>query len=207
MRFRPIVCFLSVYSWDVAAQQAATQPETPTERSFHIRGSPTGRIIVGSCTVRRCVGHRRTAGISQAENSDPGYGQGATGYAKRYGAQFADGTIENFMIKAILPSLLHQDPRNFQSRKRRNRAPDLVSRIFVTRTDGGRNQFNYSEILGAAAAAGISTSYYPRGDRDLSTAMTVWDTQVAYDALSFLAKEFWPDLRRRLHRSPSPQTP
>ena len=54
------------------------------------------------------------AGISQAENSEPGYGQGAEGYGKRFGSAAADGTIENFMTSAILPSLLHQDPRFFQ---------------------------------------------------------------------------------------------
>jgi len=54
------------------------------------------------------------AGISQAKDSEAGYGQGAEGYAKRYGSAFADGTIENFSTKAIFPSLLHQDPRYFQ---------------------------------------------------------------------------------------------
>ena len=53
------------------------------------------------------------AGISQAENSEPGFGQGAAGYGKRFGSAFADGTIENFVTGAILPSLLHQDPRFF----------------------------------------------------------------------------------------------
>jgi hypothetical protein len=47
------------------------------------------------------------AGISQAENSEPGYGQGAEGYGKRFGSAAADGTIENFMTSAILPSMLH----------------------------------------------------------------------------------------------------
>src|ERR1700692_2828841 len=51
--------------------------------------------------------------ISQAENSEPGYGQGWGGYGKRYGAAFADGTIENFITGAILPSVLHEDPRYF----------------------------------------------------------------------------------------------
>jgi hypothetical protein len=57
------------------------------------------------------------AGISQAQNSEAGYGQGAAGYAKRFGSQFADGTIENFWTSAILPSLLHQDPRFYQLNK------------------------------------------------------------------------------------------
>ena len=104
------------------------------------------------------------SGISQAENSEPGYGQGVKGYAKRNGSAFADGTIETFMTSAILPSLLHQDPRFFQSSEGgfAHRTGYAVSRIFVTRTDSGRPQFNYSEILGSALAATISTfSYHP----------------------------------------------
>jgi hypothetical protein len=54
------------------------------------------------------------AGISQAENAEPGYGRGAAGYGKRYGAAFADGTIEGFMTGALLPSILRQDPRYYQ---------------------------------------------------------------------------------------------
>jgi hypothetical protein len=53
------------------------------------------------------------AGISQAENSEPGFGQGFGGYGKRFASALADGTIENFMTGAVLPSLLHQDPRFF----------------------------------------------------------------------------------------------
>src|SRR5579863_7689082 len=92
------------------------------------------------------------AGISQAQNSEPGYGQGAEGYAKRFGAAFADGTIENFTTGAILPSLLHQDPRYFQSGKGGfwHRTFYAASRNLVTRTDSGKNQFNYSEVVGGA---------------------------------------------------------
>ncbi len=71
----------------------------------------------------------------QWENSEPSYGQGAKGYAERYGVRFADGTIENFMTKAIFPSVLHQDPRYFQSGQGgfMHRTMYAVSRIFVTR--------------------------------------------------------------------------
>ena len=57
------------------------------------------------------------AGIDQAENEDPSYGQGFKGYAKRYGVAFADTTVENFMVGAVIPSILHEDPRYFQSGK------------------------------------------------------------------------------------------
>jgi hypothetical protein len=133
------------------------------------------------------------AGISQAENSEPGFGQGAQGYGKRYGSYFADGTIENFMTEAILPSLLRQDPRYFQMGKGGfwRRTGYAVSRVLVTRTDRGTNQFNFSEILGSAASAGISTyAYHPRGDRNLENTLSVWGSQIGYDTLTFVVKEF-----------------
>ena len=143
------------------------------------------------------------AGISQAQDSEPGFGQGAEGYGKRYGSAFADGTIENFMTAAVLPSLLHQDPRFFQSGQGGfgRRTGYAVSRIFVTRTDSGRQQFNFSEILGSAASAGISTySYHPSGDRTFGNTMSVWGSQVGYDTVTIVIKEFWPDIRRKLRK-------
>jgi len=149
------------------------------------------------------------AGISQAANSEPGYGQGAAGYGKRFGAYFADGTIENFMTGAILPSLLRQDPRYFQSGHGGfwHRAGYSMSRIVVTRTDSGHHQFNFSEILGSAMSAGISTySYHPSSDRTLSNTASVWGTQVGYDTMTMVVKEFWPDIRRKMSKKKqSPQ--
>ncbi len=143
------------------------------------------------------------AGISQAENSEPGYGQGAEGYGKRLGAYFADGTIENYMTGVVLPALLRQDPRFFQSGKGGflHRTGYAVSRIFVTRTDSGHEQFNYSEVVGSGLSAAISTySYHPKGDRNLPNTASVWGTQVGYDTITIVVKEFWPDIRRRLSK-------
>jgi hypothetical protein len=162
------------------------------------------------------------AGISQAQNSEPGYGQGWVGYAKRYGSAFADGTIENFFTSAILPSLLHQDPRFFQSSEGgfAHRAGYAISRIFVTRSDSGKTQFNYSEIVGSALAAAISTNtYHPRSfittrydpstggliyihnasDRTLPNTLSVWGSQVGYDTITIVVKEFWPDVHRKMN--------
>jgi hypothetical protein len=150
------------------------------------------------------IWHGLQAGISQANNSESAYGQGVEGYAKRYAQNFADGTIENFTTQAIFPSLLHQDPRYFQSGQGgvRRRILYAVGRIFVTRTDSGQSQLNYSEFLGSSTAAVISTySYHPKGDRNLSTAGNVWASEVGFDTLNNLIKEFWPDIRRKLQRS------
>jgi hypothetical protein len=154
--------------------------------------------------------------INQADNAEPAYGQGWGAYGKRYATTAADGIIENFMTAAVFPSLLHQDPRFFQSSQGgfARRTGYAVSRIFVTRTDSGHSQFNYSEIVGAAMAAAISTySYHPRStylstptnphlfipsDRTLKNTANVWGTQVGLDTVTIVVKEFWPDVRRKL---------
>jgi hypothetical protein len=161
------------------------------------------------------------SGISQWEDSEPGYGQGAEGYAKRFGAAFADGTIENFMTGAVLPSILRQDPRYFQLGKGSSwhRTLYAMSRNLITRTDSGGQQFNYSEVVGGALAAVISTnSYHPKShlfttttpgvlrytpsDRTLSNTAKVWGTQYGYDTLTLVVKEFWPDIRRKIRHTP-----
>jgi hypothetical protein len=149
------------------------------------------------------------AGLSQWENSESGFGQGGEAYAKRYGSYFADGTIENFMTEAIYPSIFHQDPRYYQLGKGGfwHRTGYAISRIFVTRSDSGHFQFNVSEILGSATASAISTfTYHPRDNRNLGNAASVWGSQVGYDTLTYVVKEFWPDIRRKLHK-PKTQGP
>ena len=80
-----------------------------------------------------------------------------------------------------------------------------MRRMFLTRTDSGRQQFNYSEVLGSAGAAATSTfSYHPQGDRNLRNALSVWGSQSGYDSLAYVIKEFWPDFRRKLHK-PKPE--
>lgn len=144
------------------------------------------------------------AGISQANNSEAGYGQGAAGYGKRYGAAFGDSAIENFFVGAVYPSILRQDPRFYQLGKGSflHRTGYAISRVIVTHGDNHNTQFNFSEILGSASAAAISTySYHPSEDRNLSNTASVWGTQVALDTITFEIKEFWPDVRRKLHKS------
>jgi hypothetical protein len=171
-------------------------------------------VAQGSFDPIQIVWYGALSGISQAENSEPGYGQGAQGYGKRYGAYAADGTIENFFVGAIFPSILHQDPRFFQKPEGSffSRAGYAVSRIFVTRTDSGNHQFNYSEIVGAALASAISTySYHPHppyhadapyieSDRTLKNTASVWGSQVGYDTITLVVKEFWPDIRRKIKK-------
>lgn len=142
------------------------------------------------------------AAIAQASNTPPEFKQGIPGYARRYGAAFADNTIGNFMTEGVFPSLLHQDPRYYQRGRGSllRRAVYTISRSAITRSDSGQAQFNYSEFAGNAVAAGISNLYYLREDRTLRNTAVVWGTQIGWDTAANLLREFWPDLHRAIHR-------
>jgi hypothetical protein len=107
------------------------------------------------------------AGIQQAQNDFSGYGQGAQGYAKRYGASYADVVAGTLIGSAILPSLLKQDPRYFYkgSGSKRSRILYAIANSVICKGDDGHWQANYSGILGSFAAGGISNLYYPAKDR------------------------------------------
>ncbi|MBZ5668235.1 MAG: hypothetical protein LAO04_00685 [Acidobacteriia bacterium] len=142
------------------------------------------------------------AGINQADNNQAAFGQGFRGYAKRYGSSFADSAIGSFMTKAAFPSLLRQDPRYYRMGTGgfSHRAAYAASRVFVTRTDSGQEQLNFSELFGRATAAAISNAYHPRADRTLTNNLNIWWTYIAGDAAVYELREFWPDIRRRIHK-------
>lgn len=108
------------------------------------------------------------AGIQQARNDFSGYGQGAQGYAKRYGSSYANFVAGTFIGGAILPSLLKQDPRYFYkgSGSRRSRVLYALANSVICKGDDGHWQANYSNILGSLAAGGISNLYYPAKNRN-----------------------------------------
>jgi hypothetical protein len=108
------------------------------------------------------------AGVQQAENDFSGYGQGVTGYARRYGAAYGDFVSGTFIGGAILPSLLKQDPRYFYKGigSRKSRFFYAIANAVICKGDNGRWQPNYSGIIGGLAAGGISNLYYPAENRN-----------------------------------------
>jgi len=133
------------------------------------------------------------AGVEQATNSYSGYGQGAQGYGKRYGANFADGFIGNMVGGAILPSVFKQDPRYFYqgTGTTRSRMMHAIASAVMCKGDNGRWQVNYSGIGGSLASGGISNIYYPAASRD-GLGLTVSDTFIGIggSAIQNLLQEF-----------------
>jgi len=123
-----------------------------------------GKVIVDPVTFGMTAA---IAGLQQADNELGGYGQGAQGYAKRYGAAYADTVTGTLIGSAILPSLLKQDPRYFYkgTGSKRSRVLYALETSVICKGDDGHWQANYSGILGSLAAGGISNLYYPTHDR------------------------------------------
>ena len=108
------------------------------------------------------------AGVQQADNDFNGYGQGAQGYAKRFGSTYANLAAGTFIGSAILPSLLKQDPRYFYkgTGSTRSRSLYAIANAVICKGDNGHWQVNYSNILGSLAAGAISNLYYPAQNRN-----------------------------------------
>jgi hypothetical protein len=107
------------------------------------------------------------AGAQQATDKFPGYGQGAAGYGRRYGAAYGDLVTGTYIGGAILPSLLKQDPRYFYkgTGSVRSRVLYAIANSVICKGDNGHWQPNYSGIVGSLAAGGVSNLYYPEGDK------------------------------------------
>jgi hypothetical protein len=142
------------------------------------------------------------AGLSQAEGDFPGYGGGAQGYAKRFGASYADNFDGTMLGNAIFPILLKQDPRYF-----RRGEGSFISRFLYSvsttvwcKNDNGSHGPNYSNILGNLAAGGISNLYYPASDRGAGLTFERGLTVTAYGAFGGIFNEFWPDIAKKIFK-------
>ncbi len=122
----------------------------------------------------------------------PNYPQGWKGYGERYGAAYANGFTDIMIGGAILPSLLHQDPRYFYQGKGTNksRALHALTSPFVCRGDNGRPQPNYSTIGGDLASAAISNAYYPESNRGVGLFLGNFLIGTGQRAASNLVQEF-----------------
>jgi len=144
------------------------------------------------------------AGVQQARNDYSAYGQGVEGYAKRFGAAYADGASGTFIGGAILPSLFKQDPRYFYkgTGSTGSRILYAISRSVIAKGDNQRWQPNYSAILGSIASGAISNLYYP--DKDRGTALVfenaligTGENAVVNLFQEFVIRHFTPHLPKR----------
>jgi hypothetical protein len=150
------------------------------------------------------------AGLSQATDEFPEYGQGAQGYGKRYGAALADEVSAGFWSNFFYPVLLKQDPRYFRLGEGTitHRVFYGIRQEFVAHSDKGGRTFNLSNVLGAFTAGGISNAYYPSSDRGFALTMSRSAIALAYGMAGGLFDEFYPDIHEKLfHKRKKAQAP
>ncbi len=150
------------------------------------------------------------AGIYQASDQLNGYGQGAAGYGRRFGAVYGDVFIGTFIDSAILPTMLHQDPRYFYRgpNSSGSRFMYAIGNAVICKGDNKKYQPNYSAILGSFITSGISQAYYPSSDRGTSLYFQTALIRIAEGSVAGIFQEYVvPKLTPRLKKHPPQQTP
>ena len=207
----------------VTSRQNAS-PLTPRGKFYLFAKSAFDPVTIGVVGLQ--------AGISQAENEFPAYGQGAQGYGKRFGASFADEVSSGFWSNYAYPVLLKEDPRYFRLGEGSftTRTFYSIKQEFVCHTDKGGRRFNFSNVLGAFTSGAISNIYYPgrsvvrvipatatspaipvyEDDRGVVLTISRATIALGYGVAGGLFSEFWPDIQHKLfgkHHAQSASSP
>lgn len=140
------------------------------------------------------------AGVSQASDDDPTFGQGMEGYGRRYGAAFADQVSGDFWGTFFFPTVLHEDPRYYRKAhgSTGGRFMHAVEHTFVTYRDSGRRGPNFSEWMAATSTTALGNLYHPGNSRGFQPAARGVIYSVAYDMGFDILREFWPEVSKNL---------
>jgi hypothetical protein len=139
------------------------------------------------------------AGVDQAENDDPTFGQGAAGYGKRFGAGFADQASLKFFKDFAYPSIFDEDPRYYRliHGSGGKRFLHAIKHSFLAHRDNGNLMFNYSEWLGTASAVTLSNVYHPGNRRGFAPTARSVGYNILTDMGFNMLREFWPEISRK----------
>ena len=153
-----------------------------------------------SVSPPQILGSAAFAGISQARDSLPGYGQGADGYGKRFGSSMASGASSNFFGTFLLPAALRDDPRFFVKVNGGflSKVGYALGRTVVIRTDAGKQTFNLPGTLGPMAAEGLANTYLPDAERTAAKTFQRYGIRIGFGAANNVVKEFWPSIFKKL---------
>jgi hypothetical protein len=207
----------------------AAQPTTSTTQPFRFRGiiSTRGLVPDGSTQPPQTVHDKFiiatednfdlygvaavgfVAGYDLALNRIPEFHSGGRGYARYYWHAYTDRVVEIYSVELIAPVIFRQDTCFYYLGKGPlgHRIVHSVRRTFVTRSNSGKEEFNYSEILGAGVASGISTLYYPSRERSGANTLENWGINIGVDAVAFVVQELYPSVFQAVfhrHTDPAP---
>ncbi len=138
------------------------------------------------------------AGLDQAADSDPSYGQGAEGYGRRFGAEFAGQASSRFFKDFAYPWIFSEDPRYYRLAhgSARKRVLHALEHAVVAHRDNGTRMFNISEWLGTTSAVVLSNAYQPDNERGFANTTKRVGYSILQDACFDVLREFWPEISR-----------
>jgi len=147
------------------------------------------------------IGAGASAGLSQWNNDDKEWGQGAEGYGKRYAAAFTDRASRNFFGKFFYPTIFRQDPRYFREGQGSTKARlgHALAHTFVARRDSGGSMPNLSLWAGTTSTVALANLYHPDQDRGFTPAAARVGISIGTNMGFDVLKEFWPEIVRKLN--------
>ncbi len=185
--------FNGIISTSGIVEEGSTQPRQSIHDKFVLASEDTFTVYgVAAAAVGASLQYQNT--------STPEFGKGGPGYARYYWHTYADRAVEIYSVEFLAPVLFHQDSRFYYLGKGGfgPRLGHAMKRTFVTRSDSGHAQLNLSELVGAGAASGLSSLYYPSRERTAGNVLQTWGINLVVDTGSFIVQEFYPDLARKL---------
>lgn len=148
-------------------------------------------------------------GYGELVDNDNGYGWETEGYFKRVGANYADNVNGALIGNALLPQLLHQDPRYFRKGTGSFKSRFLYAALstIICRGDNGKNQPNVSNVLGNYISGAISNAYYPANERGVALTLENGTSVTLFGAIGGQILEFGPDIQRLLRHKKKATAP
>jgi hypothetical protein len=146
------------------------------------------------------LGAAFNAGIDQAEDTDHSFGQGAAGYGKRFGAEFAGNASGEFFKEFLYPTIFSEDPRYYRLAHGsvRRRMLHAVEHVVVAHKENGDTMFNFSEWLGSASTASVADLYHPDNKPGVAPVAEAAAFGMLQDIGWDVVREFWPEIARKM---------
>ena len=190
---------------DILMRRSVVFPDLATSREPLSSGEKFKLSVSNTLSPFSIGGSLLGAGISQAMDSYPDYGQGAEGSGKRFGPSMGRAASRQFFGTFVFASMLHQDPRYFPIKDAtlRESIRHALRRIVITPTDSGREAPNYSGLMGSLAAEILANTYLPDDDRTAGKTFKRLGKGVAIRAGTNILKEYWPTIFKRLRSKPA----
>jgi len=182
------------------ARRSFFYPELATTPGPLSAGEKFKLFLTKSISPPQLLSALATAGITQALDSPPGWGQGGDAFAERFGSSMAVGASSNFFGTFILASILHEDPRYFPLQEGRfgKRVVYALRRTVITRRDRGGETFDWSGTMAPLGAVALANAYLPDSERTVGKTFERYGIRIGFGAANNVLKEFWPTIFKEL---------